>query len=749
MKKRNAEAANSAYASASGAKWSPAEGALLPEFVGRESCAKCHEEQAQAFMGSHHERAMDHANEATVLGNFDGDSLSHHGMVSRFYRRDGKFLVETEGPDGSPEEFEVKYTFGVKPLQQYLVEFPGGRLQALSTAWDTEKREWFHLYPHTEIAPDDWLHWTRDGQNWNGMCADCHSTGFKRGYDIEKNVFNTSFKEINVSCEACHGPGSHHVDWAESAALSRWISGHGPADNYGLVADHMGDSTHAGANAEIMACGRCHARRSALQTDFGQLKNFLDEYTPELLRDNIYHGDGQIDGEVFEYGSFLQSRMYHEGVRCTDCHEPHSLKLRAPGNALCLQCHEPARFNVEAHFRHPIGTPGSRCIDCHMPSKYYMEVDLRRDHSFRVPRPDLSVQFGTPNACTQCHADKPASWAAEWVEKWHGPERKPHFSELLAKGRSGEPGSDTALARLAAESGHPAIVRASALDRLTQYMGDLARSSLLQAAGDSEPLVRHAAATGIQQLPDVDRIDALTPLLGDSLRAVRVAAASALITASPLLPDSARPDYAKALREHREALDANAYFPGGRFNLGQYYDKLGRSDSAISAYTSALELDNRFTPARINLAHMLERLGRSAEAEFHFRESIRLTPDFADAYYSLGLLLAGRGKLDSAAVYLASASERLPGNARVHYNLGLVLQKLGANEGAVKALTNAVGVSGGEPDFLYALAWLHSTLDQWDQVETLVYQLATLAPNYPGLSGLLGEMARRRGPPSN
>ncbi len=698
-------------------------------------------------MGSHHERAMDHANESTVLGNFDDDSLSHHGMVSRFYRRDGKFLVETQGTDGTPEEFEVKYTFGVKPLQQYLVEFPGGRLQALSTAWDTEKREWFHLYPNTKIAPDDWLHWTRDGQNWNGMCAECHTTGFKRGYDAEKNIFNTTFHEINVSCEACHGPGSQHVDWAEKSALSRWISGHGPKNSYGLVANHMNDSTHAGAKAEIMACARCHTRRSALQVDFGHLKQFLDEYSPELLRDNLYHADGQINDEVFEYGSFLQSKMYHEGVRCTDCHEPHSLKLRAPGNALCLQCHEPARFNVEAHFRHPVGAQGSQCIDCHMPSKYYMEVDLRRDHSFRVPRPDLSVQFGTPNACTQCHTDKPDSWAAEWVIKWHGPHRKPHFSDLLAKGRAGGPGADSALARLAENAGHPAIARASALHELTNYMGELARKSLLQGTRDPEPLVRQTAAAGLQNFPESERIAALAPLLGDSLRSVRVAAASALMTASPLLPDSARPDYAEALKEHRISLDANAYFPGGRFNLGQYHEKLGQPDSAVLAYTSALELDNRFTPARINLAHLQERLGRSAEAEHHFRESIRLLPEYPEAYYSLGLLLASKGRLDSAAIYLGQASQRMPGNARVHYNLGLVLQKLGANEGAVQALRNAVGVSGGEPDLLYALAWLHSTLGQWDEVEPLVYQLATQAPNYPGLAGLLGEMTRRRGPP--
>lgn len=673
-------------------------------FVGRQACVECHAAEAAAWAGSDHDRAMEAATDSTVLGRFDGDTLVAHGQVSRFFKRDGRFWVRTGGPDGKPGEFPVKYTFGVRPLQQYLVEFPGGRLQALSLAWDTRKQAWFDLHPERRIPPDDWLHWTRDGQNWNGMCADCHSTGLRRGHDAEKNAFRTSWREMDVSCEACHGPGSEHARLAGSNRVLQYLSGYGPRNRYGLPANHH----NADSRGEVMACARCHARRMLLKPDFTHAREFLDEYDVELLRENVYHADGQVLDENYEYGSFLQSRMYHEGVRCSDCHDPHALKTRAPGNALCTRCHETARFDAPAHHGHAAGSSGSLCVECHMPAKHYMQVDLRRDHSLRIPRPDLTERFGTPNACNGCHADRSPAWAAEWVVKWHGPARKPHFSELLAKGRSGGPGADTALDRLAGDTAFPGIARASAL-ALAAYMGRLAEAALVRGARDRDPLVRRAAAAGLEDFPGDVRIPALAPLLADSLRAVRVAAAQALVTASPLLPDSARAAYGRALGEYREALDANAYFPGGRFNRGQFHEKQGRADSAAREYAAALALDNRFIPARINLAQLLDRLGRPDESERHFREALRLNPEFAETPYMLGLLLASRGRLDSAAASLEAAAKAMPGNARVFYNLGLLRQKLGQAKPAESALLEAARLAPGDPDYANALRWFYTT----------------------------------------
>jgi hypothetical protein len=208
-------------------------------FVGSETCAGCHPVQAKLWRTSQHKRAMDHASETSVLGDFSNATFDYYGLRSRFFRKDGKFLVETDGLDGKLATFEVKYTIGVDPLQQYLIEFPDGRLQALSIAWDTRPKEqggqrWFHLYPSEEIKNDDVLHWTRLNQNWNFMCAECHSMGVRKNYDKASDHFATSWSEISVGCETCHGQGSHHVDWARDQQ-SWWPFGRSDDPKRGLI----------------------------------------------------------------------------------------------------------------------------------------------------------------------------------------------------------------------------------------------------------------------------------------------------------------------------------------------------------------------------------------------------------------------------------------------------------------------------------------------------------------------------------
>src|SRR5262249_49461813 len=144
----------------------PSDAVASLDFVGSETCAACHQKEASLWRTSHHRHAMDHATEESVLGDFSGARFTYYGVQSRFFRKDGKFLVDTDGPDGKLSVFEIKYTFGVYPLQQYLIEFPDGRLQALSIAWDCRPKDkggqrWFHLYPNEDIRHDDILHWTK------------------------------------------------------------------------------------------------------------------------------------------------------------------------------------------------------------------------------------------------------------------------------------------------------------------------------------------------------------------------------------------------------------------------------------------------------------------------------------------------------------------------------------------------------------------------------------------------------------
>ena len=484
----------------------------LAAFVSAQACAGCHTAQFDAWKGSHHALAMQTATTATVLGGFADAKLEHFGGTTTFYRDGEKFMVRTDGSDGALHDYPIAYTFGVYPLQQYLIGFPGGRLQALGIAWDSRSKEqggqrWFELYPGQQLKPGDPLHWTGRDQTWNYQCADRHSTGLKKNYDLASDTYATSWTDLDVGCEACHGPGSRHVAWAKAHTegsaypsgtdasrmdLTNWLKptdiGHWEMNPETGIARR----TEKLVSTELETCAACHSRRKVIANNPTPGAPYLDAYLPALLDSGLYHADGQIDGEVYEYGSFLQSRMHAAGVTCANCHDPHSAKLRAEGNALCAQCHLPEKFDVAAHHHHRPGSTGAQCVNCHIPTKNYMVVDARRDHSIRVPRPDLSVSLGTPNACTQCHADRPVQWAAETVAGWYpgGRETTSHYGTALHAGRIGAADAEQQLDRLILDQGQPAIARASALPLLAPYASPVSEPAIKAAIHDPDPLIR-------------------------------------------------------------------------------------------------------------------------------------------------------------------------------------------------------------------------------------------------------------------
>jgi predicted CXXCH cytochrome family protein len=716
--------------------------APAPAFVGSAACAECHPEATARWAGSHHDLAMQSADETTVLGNFDDMQFTHRGVTSRFFRRDGGFFVNTVGRDGAHADFEVRYTFGVEPLQQYLVEFPGGRLQSLTIAWDTGERRWFHLYPDEPSPPGDALHWTGRYQTWNSMCAACHSTALKKGYDPTRDSFDTSWSDIDVGCEACHGAGSAHLEWArtrpEGAAA-------GPAES-GLPVRFAGRD----ARNEVETCAPCHSRRHPLGTGPTPALPFLDHFVPATLREGLYHPDGQIQGEVYVYGSFLQSRMYRAGVRCSDCHDPHTLELRASGDALCVRCHQEQpdprfpglaakAYAAPSHHQHPPESEGARCVACHMPATTYMVVDPRRDHGLRVPRPDLSVKLGTPNACTGCHADQPAEWAAQRVVEWFGPrqDEAPHFAEAIAAGRAGAPDADAALVAVTGDPKQPGIVRASALELLRG--GDTGTAAaLLSATGDRDPLVRATAVDRLDRLPPEARVEAAAPLLRDPIRAVRVAAARVLAGApAPLLDAAQRHALDAALLEYEQVQGAQAELPSAHLNLGVLHMGRGRRQLAERAYRTALRLDPAFHPASANLAHLYNQMGRNDEAERVLREALAHAPEEGEIHYSLGLVLAEEGRFDEAEQALRRAAALLPGQARVGYNHALALQHLGRSREAETALGAALELDPESPDVVHALVVFHAQRGEWARALPYAERLVELAPQAPEARQLL------------
>ncbi|MGD8703338.1 MAG: multiheme c-type cytochrome, partial [Desulfosarcina sp.] len=605
-------------------------------FVGSQACRDCHKPEYDKWADSHHRWAMETANEKTVLGDFDNATFTHFGETSRFYRRDGKYFVTTPGVDGKMTEFEITHTFGWYPLQQYLIPFPGGRMQCLPITWDVQKRRWYHLYPDQPLDPQDWLYWTNNGQNWNGMCAECHSTDLRKNYDFSTDTYATTWSEISVGCEACHGPGDNHVRWAQLPEMGR-----PDVDNYALSVKTR-DMT---SRQQIELCAPCHSRRMSLDDNIHHHADFLDYGIPQLLNEGLYFADGQILDEVYVYGSFMQSKMYARDVRCSDCHDVHSIRRIKKGNDLCLQCHQAAVYDHKGHHFHKqngeTGQPirsasgeilfevgsGASCEGCHMPGRTYMGIDYRPDHSFRLPRPDLTLAMGTPNACDRCHVDQTTQWSVDAMGKWYGKQSRRHYGEVLHAGRERRPEAAADLAALSGDRLYPTIVRATALAHLAGYGQSMAASAYTAALADEEALIRQSAVRHLPISHPGQRLAALTPMLYDPVRAVRSEAAAAL-AALPRdnLAADARQQFDTALAEYRQAMQRTADFSPSRHNLGNLSANLGQLDAAEKHYRQAIAIDGQFYPAKVNLAMLYNRQGKKEDAERLLREVIDANP---------------------------------------------------------------------------------------------------------------------------
>jgi predicted CXXCH cytochrome family protein len=729
-------------------------------YVGAAACRECHQPQFDSWKGSHHEQAMQPAAAATVLGDFNNAAFDYAGTTSAFHKRDGKFMVRTDGPDGAPTEYEVAYTFGVWPLQQYLVAFPGGRYQALPVAWDARAtadggQRWFHLYPGQNVDFHDQLHWTGRYLNWNMMCADCHSTNLRKGYDASSNSYKTTFSEINVACEACHGPGSEHVRWARQSPYNA------PGDrglnvslHSGWVSDWRFETPQARYPVRntppppsvLNVCASCHSRRMRIAEGSPPDAPLQDAYQLSTLAPPLYFADGQQRDEVYEWGSFLQSRMYQRGVTCMDCHDPHTLKTRAEGNALCARCHNAAIFDTPAHHFHKEGSPGARCTSCHMPTRKYMVVHERLDHSIRVPRPDLSASTGSPDACTMCHADRKADWAAAAMDRWYPPSwrQRPQWGPTLAGGANqGAKGMPTLLA-LAQDPASPGLVRATAAQLAASYPSpeDLAEASKI--VSDPDPSVRIAGLTLLEAFDARTRASAAGASLSDPIRAVRIAAARLLADVTPqmLAPDRARA-LELAMSECEASQRLNADWPAENVNAGNLALRRGKTDEALAAFRRAIDLDPRFVGAYVNLADLYRQLGRDPDAQRSLRDGLAISPQAADLHHALGLLLVRQGDKEIALKELATATSLAPDNARYAYVYAVGLHSSGDAGAAIDLLRKADAGHPFDPDILTALiTFLRDRNGAGDRAEALAYarKLSEALPADPNVRQLVRDL---------
>jgi len=658
-----------------------AQAASQPNYVGLEACSSCHAAQVEAWQDSHHGWALRLPTPGNVLGDFNDARFEFKGITSRFFTKDGKYFVETDGADGTLQNFEIKYVVGVTPLQQYLVDTGNGRLQALDLAWDTVAKRWYHLYPNEDVSAGNGLHWTGPYKNWQARCAVCHQTDFKKNYSEKDQSYHTTWKDLTVACEACHGPGEGHVAWARDGAKF-------DASAF-LDIDAFGFSRPKGATKQAIEenmCGPCHSRREPLDANSTLPQSRIgDHFNLSTLGNGLYFADGQQHDEVYILGSFLQSKMHDKGVTCSNCHDPHTAKLIFEGNATCTQCHnETGRaefptlkkrlYDSPEHTHHKAGSEAAQCVNCHMTERNYMIVDGRRDHFFRVPDPLLSEKAGSPDACLACHDKEKAAWAAEHIAQWAPAHvtKAAAYGEAFAKARGSglDPQTRDQLVAIALDSGQPAIVRATAAREIADQVtpADLARLGALLA--DESDMVRAAGARLQRQANPPDRAKALTPLLSDPIRSVRLAAALELTTIGDAMPETDRPALAKALEELRETYAARADFPETQMAIG------------------GLAMTSRDWPG----------------AEAAFQKASAMDPQLAEAWLARARIRAALGDVPGATQILAAAHAINADNVQIANELASLLVAQGQDDAAIPLLRQVLATYPDERDVRVTLA---------------------------------------------
>jgi len=705
----------------------------LAGYAGSEACRSCHREVHDLWYFSHHARAERALHPVQDREAFEPPRWSKHGtQVSGVIASNGLWLG-TIDLDGVLRWYPVCRALGVRPLVQYLVPLAGGRLQATELAYDPVRQEWFNVFGQEDRKPGEWGHWTGRGMNWNSMCAHCHNTAVRKNYDAGLDRYATVMAERGVGCEACHGPMRAHVQW------QRQNPGRSP--DPGLV--------RLSSLRQMDTCASCHARQVDLTGRFRPGEAYEDHFWPAMVdASDVFYPDGQVRDENFEWAAFLGSKMYEAGVRCIDCHDPHSGRTRRPGNALCLQCHAPGAgrgapaVDVLTHSRHAPGSAGDQCVHCHMPQTVYMQRHPRHDHGFTIPDPWLTVRFAIPNACNRCHTNQTATWALEHAQRWYGerlerPQRR--RAEWVMRARDGDAGALEEIIRwLRMETNR--YWRAVMLGLLEVWSPD---PTVLRTASnqmqDASALVRVAAVRVLEralELGDTSVRALLQTALADSARSVRVAAAWALRG----VLDTNHP----AGRELLGFLGHHADQPWGQFQWGLFWRARGQVSAARDALERAVRWDPHSVLPRVALAAVCSELGEADAAVEQLREACRLAPEDAELRYRLGLAWNEAGRLEPAAAALEQAAELNPRHVSAWYNLGLARAGLGQTESALACLARAEALDARDARIPYARATLLAREGRWMEARAAAIRTLELDPTHAGARSLLRLLAPAR-----
>jgi len=716
-------------------------------YAGSASCKECHETAYAGWETSNHGLAERNYREDMDKQAFSPRRTLVHGKdrSDTFLDADGVATILTRGLGNERREYPVVRVIGNDPLRQFLIAAPGGRLQTCDVSYDPHKDEWFDVYGDEEREPGDWGAWTGQGMNWNAMCAACHNTRLRKNYEPKTNSYHTKMAEMTVGCEACHGPMKDHVEWQKTPP-----PGYSKEDLENNKKLGLSDPTVKRQTRDQMldTCGACHSRRAEVTGDLIPGEPYHDHFSLVVTDEtDTYYPDGQVRDENYAFASFLSSRMHHVGVRCGDCHEPHSNKRLIPGNMLCMRCHmggtEPPApvINPDTHSPCTPGTPGHDCTSCHMPQTTYMQRHPRHDHGFTIPDPLLTREFGIPNACNRCHTDKDTEWAVKAADDFYGEKlNRPTRARaiLVARARRGEADAREGLIRMLATEEIPAW-QATACHLLERWVldPDVTRALLEQISNNKSPLVREAAARALVhqvRSGNEEVANALRPLLDDKSRSVRVAAAWALVATLDLT--------IQAGRELSHMLDINSDQPAGRMQLSQFAYLRGDTPTAIRQIRKAIEWDPNSPPFHHDLAILLSSSGDLAGAISSLQKAIDLAPQDAEYHYKLALALAETGDIQKAVPSLEKTVALDPSNGRAWYNLGLAYNGMNRPQDAISALLKGETAEPSDPAIPYARATIHARLGQRDEALQAATRALQIRQDFPEAIQLIRALSR-------
>jgi tetratricopeptide (TPR) repeat protein len=705
------------------------ERAVLGAYSGSASCVACHQAAFNSWTNSHHGLAERLVQEQKERAAFEPSRTFKHGTQETSVQwNGGKATVTAGGLSGTQETYTVERVIGDEPLRQFLVPFPGGRLQTLEASYDPRLNDWFNVYGQEDRKAGEWGHWTGRGMNWNNMCAFCHNTQLRKNYAEATDTYRTTMAETGVTCEACHGPLKAHVEWQRAANRS------GAKDPTVTKFDRR----HI-----FETCGTCHARRAELTGDFKPGEQFDDHF--ELVTvdaSDRFYPDGQVHDEDYEFGPFVGSRMHLSGVDCLDCHNPHTGKTILEGNALCMRCHSGGytnapRIDPETHSHHKVLSvsessserikSGGECVNCHMPQTTYMQRHRRHDHGFTIPDPLLTRESGVPNACNRCHEDRTVDWAVETVNSWYGPAMvRPtrHRAEVLARARNGESTARDELIQLLAKEPIP-YWRAAEVRLLERWAGDNVTQTFITGLEDTNALVRLACVQALEYVnrTGVDGLaSALERRLQDPVRSVRIGAAWAL--------RENLDTNALAGKEFLHSLEFNADQPTGQLQWSIYLTARNDLRVAVEHLKKAIAWDPYSPPFRHQLAVVLSQLNQPQAALEQLQEACRFSPRDAESHFKLGLAFNETGNLEKTIEQFKLAVQIDPHHARAWYNLGLAQNTVNQPDAAIESLLRAEAADSNDPRIPYARATILARLDQPTQARAAAGRALEIQPGY-------------------